>query len=81
MDTEFYKIMKEKLRDSELSITKFANTCGMHKATMVDFFSENIPLRPLRNATMGKLHKNLGIPYELMEEHNRCILENRKKSD
>lgn len=81
MNTELYKIMKEKLRDSELSITKFAEVCGLHKATMVDFFAENTPQRPLRDSTMGKLHNNIGIPYEVMEEHNKAVIKNRKKSD
>lgn len=81
MDTEFYNIMKEKLRASKLSITKFANLCGLHKATMVDFFSEKTRFRPLRNSTMGKLHESLGISYEVMEEHNKEVMNKRKIGD
>ena len=79
MRTEFYDIMKEKLRDSELSITKFAEQCGMCKATMVDFFSDSTPMRPIRNSTMGRIHKVLDIDYEIMEAHNKAIKENRKR--
>jgi len=81
METEFHKIMKEKLRESELSITKFAEKCEMCKATMIDFFSDSIPLRPIRNSTMGRLHKNLGIDYEVMEEHNKMVKEYRKRGE
>jgi len=81
METEFYKIMKEKLRESELSITKFAEKCGMCKSTMVDFFSESVPLRPIRNYTIGKIHKTLGIDYSIMEEHNRMVKEYRKRGE
>jgi len=79
--TNFYKIMKEKLRESELSITSFAKQCGICKPTMVDFFAENKPLRPIRNSTMGRIHKALGIDYEIMEEHNRLVREYRKRGN
>ena len=81
METEFYKIMKEKLRESELSITKFAESCGICKATMVDFFSDNTPLRPIRNSTMGRIHKTLGIDYSIMEDHNKLVKEYRRRGE
>jgi len=79
MRTEFYDIMKEKLRESELSITKFAERCGICKATMVDFFADNTPMRPIRNSTMGRIHKVLGIDYDIMEKHNKEVKEFRKR--
>lgn len=78
MDTEFYKIMKEKLRDSELSISQFSKQCGLHRQTLIDFFNEGTKFRPLRNSTMGKIHRSLGIPYDVMDDYNREILKQRK---
>lgn len=81
MNTEFYKTMKNELRTRECSIRTLAGICDLHSATLIDFFSDNTPMRPLRQSTMGKIHNHLGIPYEVMEEYNEVVLKERANKE
>ena len=79
MNTEFYKIMVDKLRDSGCSKREFAKLCELHYATIIEFFDTNRIFRPLSVKTMSRIHKHLEIPYEIMEVYNKQILKERGK--
>lgn len=77
MNTEFYNIMLEKLRENECSKREFAKRIGLHYNTIIEFFDTNRLFRPFSVKNMSKLHKNLGIPYEVIEDYNKEILRER----
>ena len=77
MNTEFYKVMLEKLRERECSKREFAKMTELHYATVIEFFDTTRIFRPLSVKTMSRIHKNLGISYEMMEDYNKEILKER----
>lgn len=77
MNTEFYKQMVDIKREKEVSIRSLARECGLSYGTLIEFFDKTRLFRPLRDTTMAKIHKNLGISYETMEEYNSEILKER----
>lgn len=79
MNTEFYKQLLAIKRERELSTRRLAKECGLCYATLIEFFDKDKIFRPLRDVTMAKIHNNLGISYEVMEEYNEQILKERGK--
>ena len=79
MNTEFYEIMLNEMRTREVSIRGFAKQIGIGYASLIEFFDKDRIFRPLSNKTMAKIHNQVGIPYDIMEEYNEIILEERKK--
>ena len=79
MNTEFYKQMVNVKRERELSIRGLAKECGLSYGTLIEFFDKTRLFRPLRDTTMAKIHNNLGISYEVMEEYNTEIEKERGK--
>lgn len=77
MNTEFYKQMLTIKRHKECSIRDLAKECSLCYGTLIEFFNTEKPFRPLRESTMAKIHNRLGISYEVMEEYNKAILEER----
>lgn len=77
MNTEFYKQLLAIKREKELSIRGLAKECGLCYGTLIEFFNKDKIFRPLRDTTMAKIHNNLGISYDVMEEYNEEILKER----
>lgn len=77
MNTEFYKQMVTIKREKEVSIRSLAKECGLSYGTLIEFFDTTRIFRPLRDVTMAKIHNNLGISYEVMEEYNKEVLKER----
>ena len=77
MNTEFYKQLLAIKREKELSIRGLAKECGLCYGTLIEFFNKDKIFRPLRDTTMAKIHNNLGISYEVMEEYNEEIMKER----
>lgn len=78
MNTEFYKIMVDIKREKECSIRELAKECGICPGTLIEFFNKNKPFRPLLDKTMARLHKHLGIGYDIMEKYNEEVYRQRK---
>ena len=79
MDTEFYKQMLAIKREKEMSIRDLAKVCGLCHGTLIEFFNKNKPFHPLRDTTMAKINHTLGISYDVMEEYNEIIMNERGK--
>lgn len=79
LNTEFYRQMLDKLRESECSKREFAKLTELHYATVIEFFDTKRIFRPLSVKTMSRIHRNLGISYEVMEDYNKQILKERGK--
>ena len=79
MNTEYYEIMLDEMRKREFSIRQFAKFIGIGYASLIEFFDKSRPFRPLSNRTMAKIHNQVGIPYDIMEEYNEIILKEREK--
>lgn len=79
MNTEYYEIMLNEMRAREFSIRQFAKFIGIGYASLIEFFDKSRPFRPLSNRTMAKIHNQVGIPYDIMEEYNEIILKEREK--
>jgi hypothetical protein len=77
MNTEFYKQLLNIKRSKECSIRELAKECGLCYGTLIEFFNTEKQFRPLRDTTMAKIHNNLGISYEVMEEYNKEIYKER----
>ena len=77
MNTEFYRQLLAIKREKELSTRGLARECGLSYGTLIEFFDKTRQFRPLRDTTMAKIHKTLGIPYEIMEEYNEEIIKER----
>ena len=77
MNTEFYKQLLAIKREKELSIRGLAKECGLCYGTLIEFFNKEKIFRPLRDTTMAKIHNNLGISYEVMEQYNEEIVKER----
>lgn len=77
MNTEFYKQIISILREEGISGREFARRSGLSYGTTNDLLSPKRKFKPLRPATMGKIHKAFNIPYELMEEYNAEIEKER----
>lgn len=77
MNTEFYKQMLSIKRDNGWSCGDMARACNLCRGTLIEFFNVGKPFRPLRDATMGKIHHAFGISYKTMEEYNEVINKNR----
>jgi len=77
MNTELYNQLLAIKREKELSTRGLARECGLSYGMMIEFFDKTRIFRPLRDTTMAKIHNNLGISYEIMEEYNKEILKER----
>lgn len=77
MNTEFYRQMLHIKRQKECSIRGLAKECNLCYGTLIEFFNTDKPFRPLRDVTMAKIHNNLGISYDVMEDYNKYILTER----
>ena len=75
MNTDFYRMMVNIKRENGYSVRELARICEVCPGTFIDFFNLNRPF----NKTMGRINKNLSIPYEVMEDYNKKVLEERKK--
>ena len=73
----FKEIMKQKKIELSMSNTQFAKYIGKHRSWVVALFNPNAIPRPLRDTTMYLLHDRLDIPFEVMEEYNKEVLESR----
>lgn len=78
MNTEFYRQLVAIQRKNETSRRGLAKMCGLCYGTFIEFFNPDKPFRPLREQTMAKIHNSLGISYEVMEDYNRIVKEERK---
>lgn len=76
-NTEFYQIMMNKLLENGLSKRQFANKYGLNHAWLIEFTNINKKFRPLQIKTMSLLHKALDIPYNVMDDYNKKVLEMR----
>jgi hypothetical protein len=77
-NTEFYKTMFEIREEKECSIRGLAKECGLCYGTLIEFFNVDKPFRPLSDITMIKIHKNLGIDYEVMHDYNDVVINARE---
>lgn len=77
MNTRLYKIIMDKLYESGLSKRDFARTYDIGHAWVIEFTNPDKPFRPLRTTSISKLHKNLDIDIEVLEEYNREVLQER----
>lgn len=77
MNTAFYVQMVNIKRQKECSIRTLAKECNLCYGTLIEFFNKDKPFRPLRESTMAKLHNHLGISYDIMEDYNEIILQER----
>ena len=78
MNTELYKQLLEIQRKHETSRRGLAKMCGVCYGTFIEFFNKERPFRPLRDKTMARIHNTFGISYEVMEDYNRAVEEERK---
>lgn len=78
MNTEFYRVMLKIKRDHEWSSREMAKACNLCYGTLIEFFNVNKPFRPLRDSTMAKINHAFDIPYEVMEQYNKEIIDIRK---
>ena len=78
MNTELYKQLVAAQRKHAVSRRKFAEMCGVSHGTFIDFFNVKKPFRPLSDRTMAKIHNAFGISYEVMEDYNNTIREERR---
>ena len=74
---DFKEMMKQKKMELSMSNAQFAEYIGKHRSWVVALFNPNAIPRPLRETTMYVLHDKLKIPFEVMEEYNREVLESR----
>lgn len=79
MNTEFYKQMVNIKREKECSTRQLAAYCDLCYGTLIEFFNVAKPFRPLRESTMAKIHNRLGISYDVMEDYNNQVNEERGK--
>lgn len=78
IDTELYKEIKRMLYESGLSIRGFSTAKGIPHGWLIEFLNENKPFRPLQVKTKSMLNKSLGIPFDIMEDYNKKVLEMKK---
>lgn len=78
METEFYRQMLEMKREKELSSREFAKEMGLSYGLVIEFFNTDRPFRILTDKSMAKIHNNLGISYDVMQEYNKEILKERE---
>lgn len=78
MNTEYYKTMFKIREEKECSIRALAKECGLCYGTLIEFFNVDKPFRPLSDITMIKIHKNLGISYEVMNDYNNIVNDARE---
>lgn len=74
---KFVELMESKKRELAMSNTQFAEYIGKHRSWVVALFNPKAVQRPLRESTMCLLYEKLDIPFEVMEEYNREVLESR----
>lgn len=74
---DFVEIMQNKKRELSMSNAQFAEYIGKHRSWVVALFNPNAKRMILRDATMYSLHDILNIPFNVMEEYNKHILESR----
>ena len=70
--------MFEIREEKECSIRGLAKECGLCYGTLIEFFNVDKPFRPLSDITMIKIHKNLGIDYEVMHDYNDVVINARE---
>lgn len=75
----FEEMLREKQAELEMSTNQFAKHIGLHRTWLTDMWNPRKPRRPLRDRTMYLLHNRLDIPYEVMEEYNIFVLNERNK--
>lgn len=78
-DTRYYKEMVKARDERETSIRGLAKECGLCYGTLIEFFNVDKPFRPLSFETRSKIHNRLGIPFEVIDEYNNFVLEERKR--
>ena len=76
-NTELYQSIINKLFESGLSKRQFADKYGLNHAWLIEFTNANKKFRPLQIKSMSLLHRTLDIPYEIMEDYNKKVLEMR----
>lgn len=76
-NSRFYKEMVKILREKECSIRQLAMECGVSYLTFIHFFNTNYSFKPISNKTKFKIHNHLGISYEVMDEYNKMVYEER----
>lgn len=79
MNTEFYRQLLAKRRENEWSTRRMAKECNICYGTLINFFSQSKPRHPLREITMARLNNRLGISYEVMEDYNKDVLNEKEK--
>ena len=78
MNTDFYNQMVKIKRQKECSIRELAKECNLCYGTLIEFYNTDKPFRPLREQTMAKLNNHLGISYDIMEDYNKVIMNERE---
>lgn len=78
METKFYEMMLNIKREKELSSREFAKVVGLSYGAIIEFFNTDKPFRILTDKTMSKIHNNLGISYEIMNDYNKTIIKERE---
>lgn len=79
MNTEFYKQLVAIQRKHAVSKRKLAKMCGVSYGTFIEFFNPDKPFRPLLDQTMAKIHNTFGISYDVMEDYNNIVKQERQK--
>lgn len=77
-NSRFYKEMLQVLNDKECSMRELAAECNVSYLTFLQFFNPDLPFKTLRPKTKAKIHNHLGISYEIMNEYNKMILEEKE---
>lgn len=76
-ESRFYKEMVEIMQEKECSIRQLAFECGVNYLTFLQFFNPDTPFKPISNKTKFRIHNHLGIDYEVIDEYNKMVLEER----
>jgi len=78
MNTNLYRIMNHKLIESGLSQREFAKKYNLSYAWLNFFISPTRPFMKIRTHNINKLHKELGIPIEVIMEYNEDIAKEKE---
>lgn len=77
VESRFYKEMVKIREEKHLSIRQLAFYCGINYLTFIQFFNPNLPFKPVSQKTKYRIHNQLGISYEVMDEYNELIYKER----
>lgn len=77
MNTEFFKEMTRIKRENSWSRREMSKHCGLCYGTLIEFFNIDKPFRPLRDKTMAQINHAFGISFEIMEDYNKYVKENK----